>query len=385
MAPNVILHIGMHKTGTTSIQATLSGFDNGSVRYAQLNDQNHSIPIYSLFSKNKYNYHIHKNHGRTSEEIDCINKATVDDLESELTLDRDTIVISGEDISTLENDEVEALTKWLSLRARSVKVMAYVRDPAGFASSALQQYNVGGMRQITLPTPNYRERFEGFCNSPYVDDIEFIEFDKNKLKDSSVVADFFSRIGLNDINIEEQRTNESMSLQCAQLVYRFNKYGNPTTGSELLTRSRDEFIYFLRQNIKGSKFSIPEDWISANIDKDDVLWMEQKSNIKLAPIKVNNPEAGNPASHTSFEKIIENIEHDTLKQLQLLVAEIDVNIARDTNISNLLNFLFASKYFKVKPVAAELDTNIVQDSSKFSLLNYLFASKYFKVKPAFKN
>ena len=65
----VILHIGMHKTGSTSIQLSLNGYDDGETIYANLENINHAFPIYTIFSANRYDYHW-KNLGFNLSEID---------------------------------------------------------------------------------------------------------------------------------------------------------------------------------------------------------------------------------------------------------------------------------------------------------------------------
>ena len=49
--PVCYIHVGMHKTGSTSIQKSLSGFSDAKIRYLMLshNATNHSIPIKILF------------------------------------------------------------------------------------------------------------------------------------------------------------------------------------------------------------------------------------------------------------------------------------------------------------------------------------------------
>jgi len=344
MVPEVILHVGMHKTGTTSIQSALNNFDDGTVRYAQLNDVNHSIPIYSLFSKNKYEYQIHKNFGRTPAQIDAINDSTVVDLERELSMDREKIIISGEDISALKPDEVQSLVTWIKAQVGSLKVLAYVRDPVGFASSVLQQGIYGGMQELCIPTPDYRNRFEAYTQCSEVDGIEFVEFKKNELVDGSVVSDFCSRGGFDGSGLKEQRVNESMSVECAQLLYHFNRFGVTASGNAALVNSRNHFSYFLSQNFKGDSFKIPKDWVWANMRMDDIAWMENVSGIQLAPPdSISQNSAG---SSDVLEEVLGNVESSTLCKLQNIVSEIDSSVGCDTDVTNLLGFLFASFYFK---------------------------------------
>jgi len=68
----VILHIGQHKTGSTSIQFNLQDFDDGKSRYAQLGHPNHSVPLFTFYSHQRYRYYINYNVGRTKPEVDKI-------------------------------------------------------------------------------------------------------------------------------------------------------------------------------------------------------------------------------------------------------------------------------------------------------------------------
>lgn len=48
----VILHIGMHKTGSSSIQETLRGYDDGTIRYGWPGWQaNHTLLVVRLFGR----------------------------------------------------------------------------------------------------------------------------------------------------------------------------------------------------------------------------------------------------------------------------------------------------------------------------------------------
>jgi len=347
MKPEVILHIGMHKTGTTSIQSTLNNFDDGKVRYAQLSDVNHSIPIFTLFSKNRYTYLPHNKFGRSEEEIDEINKNTVIDLERELNMDREKIIISGEDISFLEADEVQAMGTWFAERAKSVKVMAYVRDPEGFASSALQQYINGGLHKTFMPPPDYKKRFEAYTLCSEFDEIEFIQFKKTELLDGSVVADFCSRVGLASTNLTEQRTNESLSLECVQLLYHLNRFGMQTSGSPDLVHTRRHFSHFLAKKFKGDSFKVPKDYVWANTNMGDITWMENVSGIKLIPTDLQAQDTNEPSTDL-LESTMDKVDILTRSKLQSVVAEFDEAIAKDTNVTHLLNFLFTTYYYKLK-------------------------------------
>jgi len=354
MVDEVVLHIGMHKTGTTSIQRSLRDFDDGSVRMARLFDENHSIPIYSLISKKKYEYQVHRNHGRTPAQIDELNRQTERDLEAELSLDRQVVVLSGEDIVMLDREEVDSLVTLLKRYAKKVRVLAYIREPSGFASSALQQYVVGGLLKMTIPNPNFKGRFLSFIQCDKIDKFEFVEFKRSGFVQDSVVLDFCNRvgIGMDGSDFTEKRVNEGLSFECVQLIYHFNKFGMPAKGSSLLTNSRMEMIYHLQHQIAGSKFKLREEWVYEKLNMADVEWMRQHIDFDLVP-DANKAEknAEGPDILESLEQLMSDIKPHTLADLQKCVAVVDENVAKDTNITTLLNVLFSSIVLKNKQKA----------------------------------
>jgi hypothetical protein len=344
MIKEVVLHIGMHKTGTTAIQIGLENYDNGHTRMARLPDVNHSVPIYSLFSESKYNYYVHQSIGRDNKAIDEYNQEALINLENELALSRDKLIISGEDISLLKKQEVKALITFLKKRACKVCVVAYVRAPENFASSALQQYIQGGMRKAVLPTPDYKIRFASFIESA-ADSVEFVEFSKAKLYKECILQDFCKRFELDSGNFEHPIQNTSVSLECAQLLYCFNQHGLPSSGNPLLSVSRKIFILNLANKINMTKFELPQElvWTKENIE--DALWMENASGIKFMPNDVDtimsiNTEIANEKLH----ELLSTIHYPTLARLQEVVSDIDVEIGKDCRIINLLNFLFSHHY-----------------------------------------
>ena len=132
----VILHIGLHKTGTTTLQGCLKGYKSQEIKYASFEDENHSIPIFTIFSDNRYKYHIWKTTCLNNKEIDQYRLKNIRVLENDL-LDRSSskLLISGEDISILKKREKEALIEFFKKRNADVEVIAYVRSPISWCAS----------------------------------------------------------------------------------------------------------------------------------------------------------------------------------------------------------------------------------------------------------
>lgn len=105
---DVILHLGLHKTGSTSIQAALHGFAQDKVKTVSFAYDNHSIPMYTIFSSRRHNYHIWKNVGYDERTIDRVRDGFLSTLNAEMDdKNFETLMISGEDLSILEPQDIK--------------------------------------------------------------------------------------------------------------------------------------------------------------------------------------------------------------------------------------------------------------------------------------
>jgi hypothetical protein len=90
MISEIFLHIGLHKTATTSIQKTLFLKKNSKLLeahgyfYPKHWPDNHSIPLYSIFCDFPEKYHINIKKGYSINEIKKVNEAYLESLEQEI-------------------------------------------------------------------------------------------------------------------------------------------------------------------------------------------------------------------------------------------------------------------------------------------------------------
>jgi hypothetical protein len=362
----LILHIGMHKTGSTSIQSCLDKFDNGTTRYAQLCDVNHSIPLYTLFSENRYSYAVHTSLGLTDAEIDQLTQQIRQNLDCELALKRQTLIISGEDISLIEPEGIKAMAEYLKTRVQRIRVLAYIRDPVGFASSALQQYIQGGLRIPLIPAPEYIDRFRKFVDSFGRDSVEFVKFDRLVLHGGSVVADFCHRAGIDNQASTDEHSNSSISFACMQLIYLFNNYGLPFSGNAVLARTRLVFMYRLSLALQDTGFKMPLEWVSRSVDMDDISWMENVSGLQLMDVDEFASEVTDNAEDPlqSLQQMLTTVDEATIEKLKQQIELIDCNFTRSDDLPSLLNVLFLSAYFET---AAEMTTPVADTTASDAL------------------
>lgn len=221
----VILHIGMHKTGTSSIQDSLSAYDDGETRYAQLGVVNHSVPMTTIFSKRPHEYHIWKNQGVSRASVDVLRDEYRARLDAQLADHRhSTLIVSGEDIGILDDDEKRHLFDYFLARNVRLRVVCITRDPAGLAPSALQQHIRGGMAQLAPFHPTYRSCLAYFCDALPPDDVIVRDFQTLVDAHGDIVTAFARTCSLRSDLVEgSARENESLSHDAVRLVFRLNR------------------------------------------------------------------------------------------------------------------------------------------------------------------
>lgn len=279
--PDCILHIGMHKTGTSSIQQTLSkqqpcsdfefiNFGSGG---------NSSSFFYTLFSENAELHHINKRDGLTRDQIFDINKNNSEKLKSVLENTRSRlIIISGEGVSLLEENEIYKLKEFLDQYCKSIRVIGYVRSPISYVQSSFQQNIKNGFVDIEINrmAPGYRRRFEKFDNVFGKQNVFLFKYDISTLWNNDVVLDFCQHF---DIEISPKtivRVNDSLSLEATSLLYVYYKYNEGSSVNRQLIK--------IVSNIGKKKVRFSSN-VSQSILKNnlnDIRWMEIRLGCSLS-------------------------------------------------------------------------------------------------------
>lgn len=287
----ILLHIGMHKTGTTSIQAGLAGFSDGHTRYAQLMRPNHSVDLITLFSERAADHPHFARLGAAGRQAVARQRAPLDQrLAAELATPERVLIFSGEALPFLNEAELAAMRDRLRAAADEVRCLAYLREPAGFASSAFQQRVKGGGTRFDISAPKYRDRFERFLNVFGPDKVDFAAFAPERFPDGCIVTDFCTRVGIDPAGIDKRRTNEAMSAEVVALLLGWNAEGVPGTGNPARVTARVRLIEALRGAFPG-KFRFDAATVQEAIDRADCAWVEGVAGFAL-PASAPAPTAG---------------------------------------------------------------------------------------------
>lgn len=232
MTRTLVLHVGLHKTGTSSIQATLAGnrrhlralgFSYSRLCFLSRN-RNHSGALYTLFSRRAGRYRGNLLHGLSGPwRLAAYRWAVAAFLELEMRLDRAPVfILSGEDMSRLAGNEVRALRARFARHFDRIRVVAYVRPPASYAHSAAQERLRGGATLTRLaaapPCPRYRRRLAKFIRIFGAEHVHLRLWSPARFPHGDAVAAFLEDIGAPPgvyRRLDVRRRNASMSAPAA--------------------------------------------------------------------------------------------------------------------------------------------------------------------------
>lgn len=300
-----VIHIGMHKTGTTSIQKSLQKFSDAKFYYADLcGASNHSVAMFSLFSRTPERHHSHSGIGTDPNSMKAYLKAAARDLDKSIRAAGDrTLIISGEDIGKLQVEDLRRMHDRLKRDYDDIRIIGYVRPPMSFITSMFQQMvRSGGRSRFDLHQihPRYRTRLKKFDAVFGRDRVTFKLFDRRRLAGGDAVVDFCSTLGLDFPRDRIVSGNESWSHQSVCLIFQHNRYC-AANGIPPMKSSEAKSVLALLPPLGQDKFHLSpallQEMISAH--REDVAWMEARLGVSLSEA-VDDARADDIASESDL-------------------------------------------------------------------------------------
>lgn len=289
----VVLHPGMHKTGTSSIQATLMACRPAKTGLLETNNGNCSGYVGLLFGDNASEDHGFRAAGLTESALKDRRLRWLENLEKELENDHEQFVFSAERMSTLKAHELGRLADFFSRRASSVSVIAYVRPPRAYMASALQQQIKANLTALLPPWPGYRARFEKFDTIFGRENVELRLFDRTKMKLGDVVIDFYDWLGADLEVAKVVSVNEALSLESFALLYLQRAKGNGFVQGFLGAAEKNQKFIDCLSTIGGRKLRLAPELTEPMIARhaDDIAWIENRLGQPLNESPVDHPDA----------------------------------------------------------------------------------------------
>lgn len=218
------LHLGFHKTASTSIQHALHEHPHllhkSGLSYPVFDDvpiPNHNMAL-SRFKPKPERYHVHLKAGRSPLQIRAFNQQLQAKMSEALASDGD-IVLSSESASLLPQDKIEALICYLKSFGFRIRALAFVRSPREFAASWLQQrIKMGrGFDQRALFTT--RSDQIARLRETLGQSITFIPFSTALVHPDGPVGQAFDQFGIRyPEGLQFKASNKSMSNEATRIL-----------------------------------------------------------------------------------------------------------------------------------------------------------------------
>ena len=281
--PKCILHVGMHKTGTTSIQNSLQKLDDDTFYYARLRDRpNHSLAVNMIFAKPN-DPRLKKKWFTKGGDVEVQGREGRRDLNTSVVTARGrTLVLSGEGMLRMPVADLNRLKNFMNLHGYDdIEVIAYIRPPMGYISSAVQQHIKTGNQSsfnITNSVPDYKAKFSKFDEVFGPDKVRLFKFDPNSFPGRDVVADFCAKAGIPLSSIVPVRKNESITRLAAQLRFQYTVHAEaeglrPLRGGAIAAALCERLL-----PLDPTRFRVAPSVLKPVADslKSDIEWMEKR-------------------------------------------------------------------------------------------------------------
>jgi hypothetical protein len=268
-----VLHMGMMKTGTSSIQKSLKGFtDSSFVWYEDRKGRaNHSPAIFGIVGAVKPS----RKRRRIEPEFEAPQRVD----RAIRSLGGRSLVMSGEGMRLLASPQIQELAAYFRSRVAKLTVVGYVRPPVGFRTSLAHATMGGKLTSLTLgnKSTGYRDTFEKFDNVLGRENVLLWKFDPKSFPAGCVVQDFCARLGIDFPAERIVRANESLSREAVALLYTYRKFGAELGSKTMGNPQRLELVQRLA-GIGRTKFRFSPDLVRPFLERNraDIEWMERR-------------------------------------------------------------------------------------------------------------
>lgn len=356
MIKTIYLHIGIHKTGTTSIQKALGSNHNLLASNGYLypifkrsgNEfYNHSVVFFSMFCADPIKYHQNIVNGDTNPEaIETLHKHFHEQLIKQIqNFKGDKMIISGEDISSLWLESLKKFKHYLREITNPdvcIEVILFCRHPVTWSTAQIQEVIKGGNSVEKAKNNNKKLLLNYYHNKIIIlskvftfESIHLYRFEDSIKNQYGPVGTFLSCIHAEDsfiksLNLKNELLNVSISYEATRLlnaIYtKAPRYTDHRANPELFN-----FLPELIHRIPGSKFYLEEHhkfeiW---NISQHDVNRLCTNFNLPLYNYSEN--QIGNDIDKWSDKSLMylkKTLPAQPSKVRKIITSEILTEIIR---------------------------------------------------------
>ncbi|MEQ8899469.1 MAG: hypothetical protein RID23_20515 [Roseovarius sp.] len=281
MSRRLVLHAGMFKTGSSSIQSFLAGANLTNATCFSWNDPNHSALFVLLFTRQPETDWIFRQRGLSAEDLSDRRLQASRELTRQIEASRhDMFVFSAERLYRSRRADLTACRDFFDRYFPEIRVHCYVRDPMGYAASMLQQnLKTGNVPRPRALLPKFRQHVG---NLDYVfgpDNVMTRLYSDPGRPSRNIVADFCDWTGLDTASDTNVVTNTSMSAEATALLYLFRKFSGFAESSDRAVAANSRMVRAL-MTLPGQRMALTPDFFGDEAAEiaDDQHWMEARMN-----------------------------------------------------------------------------------------------------------
>ena len=347
------LHIGLGKTGTTSVQRDiLARAGELEARYdlhyptdfphERHFHGNHSMLLRALFSSQDNVRERLAAKGLVSDKsIQAYNKQTLERLEKGFAASKASqLLLSAEGVGHFSRQDMLALARWLQAYAEDIQVLACLRHPADALSSEIQQrLNIGDTLDMLYEKPPiypFKSLFTRVEQSFGEGALLVYDFAEAVRHPRGVTGALFERIGSDAMELFDSKpaVNTSMSHEAALLINALN-LRRPVLVDGKPNPLRADNAAQKIMKIPGRKYTAPREVyqkVEARVERD-MKWLRNRHGVEL---RAQYPES--PLEHNSFSA-------ESIEALALALQMADLHRLRFKILSPLRSVFLWSRSF----------------------------------------
>jgi len=279
-----IVHVGMPKTGSTTIQ---EAFAQQTIDPRVCYVKNQAGWLYGLFTDEPLNYHFFQKIKIVNDKQLLVYKESAKKalIESFINSTQSKVILSGEDAFHLKEDGVRKLELFLRPFFKKILVIAYVRPLKSFLESAFQQL-VKHHDQSNLEPKKLYHRYRNFERYDKVfgkENVKLITFDPSRFPNGDIVLDFCEQLEIKPVSSRRKVVNESLSKEAVSILFTYNFHANAKTdfGGEK-HKVQDGLVEAVRK-IGSQKFQLSNQYVNKVLEevREDYAWILKRMDDSL--------------------------------------------------------------------------------------------------------
>lgn len=289
------LHVGAPKTGSSSIQdAFFFDLRNPGFHYACGGDLNGSVALTTIYETPPDDQWVYLARGWFTHSFEVYRSRFERGLKRAFrhaVERRSHLIISGESAWLFSRDAMIRLRDELQSLGFDIQVVAYVRPWASWNTSILQQTLKSGRQSIHTrskrirSTTDVKQPLERFFDVFGREQVSVHLFAPSRFPGGCVVRHFCEQIGFPVPDNLQWRSNETLSLPAAQLMFAYNRYGGPVGEfAPPVPRGYGELPEKL-QGLTEPKFQLHSSLLNPLLEErvDEDAWLQKELGISLLP------------------------------------------------------------------------------------------------------